>query len=578
MADYAVNTAFNASGDILRTLTNMTNRVDKFGRRASNSFGRASKSASQFKSTMMGVLAAGAVNKMIGSLNRGLSSVTTQFIEYDQAIVSASAKFKGLNLQTEKGVQTMTALKKTARDLGATTEFSASQAAQGLDFLAMAGFNAEQAMAGLPAIVDLATVANIDLARATDIASDALGAYGLATDDSAQLQKNFIRTSDLMAQTVTMANTDMESLFATIQKGASTFVNSGQSMETFNALAGSLANNSLKGGEAGTLLRNVMLRLAKPTGQASDLLKKLNIQTQDSKGNFKDVIDILGDFEKGLEGMGTAQKSAALKTIFGDESINGFNLLLSDGTEKLKGYRQELLNSAGASKRMADVMRGSIGNQLKSLGSAATELGFKFVDAFDGKIAPAIESLTMWVRNFNVSPIVTGLMTVINVVLALKEAIYLLVGAMVAYKAIMIGMGMVSFIKNLILVTRFIKAAYLAQGLWNTIMMLNPIGLIIAGVTAFIGIIWGLWAVIKKVAGWWFGGDDDNEFADEATAKQQVAQEQASRVAPNQTQVESQQVNFNGQLNIVGAPEGSTFDDNSGVGPQINTEFLGEQM
>ena len=209
--------------------------------------------------------------------------------------------------------------------------------------------------------------------------------------------------------------------------------------------------------------------------------------------------------------MGSAQRSAALNTVFGARSVTAVNNLLSAGTDQLRDYRKELINSAGASKKMSDVMRSSIGNQLKSLGSAATELGFKFFDAFDGKIAPAIEGLTLWVRNFNVNPMVTGIVAVINVVLALKEAIFLLVGAMVAYKAIMIGMGMVAFVKNLILVARFIKAAYIAQGIWNTVMMLNPIGLIVAGVAAFIGVIWSLWAVIKKVAGW-FSDDDENDL------------------------------------------------------------------
>ena len=306
----------------------------------------------------------------------------------------------------------------------------------------MAGFNTTQAVAALPGVVDLATVANVDLARATDIASDSIGAFGLMTEDATQLQKNFTRVNDVFAKTMTVSNTSMEDLFETVKSGAAAFTGAGQSLETFNSMAAVLANAGLKGSESGTALRNVMLRLSKPTGEASDIIKEMGVNIQDNQGNFRDAIDILSDFEKGLDGMGSAQRSAALNTVFGARSVTAVNNLLSAGTDQLRDYRKELINSAGASKKMSDVMRSSIGNQLKSLGSAATELGFKFFDAFDGKIAPAIEGLTLWVRNFNVNPMVTGIVAVINVVLALKEAIFLLVGAMVAYKAIMIGMGM----------------------------------------------------------------------------------------------------------------------------------------
>ena len=223
MPDYAVNTAFNASGDILKKLTNMTAGVDKFGRRSSSSFNRASRSASNFKSTMAGVLAAGAINKSLSLTQQGLTAITNQFVEYDQAIVSSSAKFKDLILGTEEGTKKLTDLKNVARELGATTEFSATQAAQGLDFLAMAGFNTTQAVAALPGVVDLATVANVDLARATDIASDSIGAFGLMTEDATQLQKNFTRVNDVFAKTMTVSNTSMEDLFETVKSGAAAF-------------------------------------------------------------------------------------------------------------------------------------------------------------------------------------------------------------------------------------------------------------------------------------------------------------------------------------------------------------------
>lgn len=616
MPDYAVNTAFNASGDILRKITDMTSRVSKFGRTSKRSFNSASRAASNFKSTTAGILAAGAINKGISQLERGLSSVTSQFIDYDQAVISASAKFKGLNLTTKEGIKTMDALKKSARDLGATTEFTATQAAQGLDFLAMAGFSAEQAMASLPGVVDLATVANVDLARATDIASDSLGAFGLMTDDTTQLQANFIRVNDVMAKTMTSTNTSMEDLFETIKKGGSAFTGAGQSMETFNALAGVMANAGQKGSESGTALRNVMLSLAKPTGAAAGLIEKMGVNVQDSEGNFRDMLDILADLEVGLKGMGSAQRSAALETIFGRESATGINNILDAGTDKIRDFRSELIKAGGTSKQISGVMRGSIGNQLKSLGSAASEMGFKFFDAFENQISPAIQSLTQWVREFDVSAMVAGVTSIINVVVRLKGAIFALVGALAVYKLSMAAMGLVAFVKNIMLVTRAVKAAILAQGLWNAIMMMNPIGLIIAGISALVGGIWLLvdnfnlvvkalvsvfkwmgemvlgylniimtpfkliWEGMKKITSFFGGGDDESSLSASDTQDQinNFEMQQEKRQAPNQASVEVQQVNFNGQLNIAGAPQGSTFEDRTRGPSRINTDMLGAQM
>lgn len=619
MPDYAVNTAFNASGDLLRKITNMTNGVNKFGRNSKRSFDQASRSASNFKSTMAGVLAANAVSKSLDLTRRGLASVTNQFIEYDQAIVSASAKFKGLNLTTKEGVKTLDELKKTARGLGATTEFSATQAAQGLDFLAMAGFNATQAMAALPGVVDLATVANTDLARATDIASDSIGAFGLMTEDATQLQKNFTRVNDVFAKTMTVSNTSMEDLFETVKSGAAAFTGAGQSLETFNSMVAVLANAGLKGAESGTALRNVMLRLSKPTGEAATLIKDMGVNIQDSQGNFRDAIDILSDFEKGLDGMGSAQRSAALNTIFGARSVTAVNNLMAAGTDQLRDYRDELINSAGASKKMSDVMRGSIGNQLKSLGSAASEMGFKFFDAFQHKIIPAIQSLTEFIRAVDVSSIVAGLTTVIDVVVRLKGALVVLIATLGAYKLAMAALGFAAFIRNLVLVTRFVRAAIVAQGVWNTIMMLNPIGIIITAIGLFVGALWllvdnfdvvgaaiagvfkwigsmilkvidiwmmpfkVLWEGMKKLVAFFGGGDDESPSGDmtagDVSQKIEVADAGINqRQAPNESAVAVQQVNFNGQLNIAGAPNGSTFEDNSKGAPAIKTEMIGVQM
>lgn len=409
---FAVETIFKSRDKQSANFNKMGKNAKRFGETTSKAFKKASSSAKRFNGITRGILQAGAIQKSLAGVSRGLASVTTDFLDFDNAITGASAKFKGLDLATKAGQKTLQDLRKTARLVGRDTEFNAAQAAGGLDFLALAGFNAQQAMKLLPGVANLATVAGLDLATATDIASDSLGAFGLMTSNTAQLQKNFTRIQDVMAKTTATSNTNLVDLFESIKKGAPAFTAAGQSLESFSALAGSMANSGVKGAESGTQLRNVMLRLAKPTKQSADLMSRLGVRTQDANGDFRDVIDILADFEKGLKGMGTQQKSAALATVFGARSVTGINILLKDGTKQLRSYRQSLIDSQGASEKMARIMRSSLINRLKSLGSALTEVGFQFFDAFADKGANAIEKLTGIVRKINLKPITDGIKTI----------------------------------------------------------------------------------------------------------------------------------------------------------------------
>lgn len=406
---FSIETVFKMIDRASAPIKAISRQTKKFSNVVKRSFRGARIAATKF-TRFIGRKTLGALRRIaqfsLAGLAIGVGLAVRSFVSFDKAITSTVAKFGGINLASKEGQETFDRLKKSAREVGAATEFSATQAAEGLDFLAMAGFNAEQAIASLPKVVDLATVANVDFARAVDISSDTLGAFNLMTEDSAQLQKNLTRVNDVMAKTITSANTNMEDLFESIKKGAPTFNKAGQSMETFAALTGILAGSGIKGGEAGTVLRNVMLRLANATPKASKVMKDLGIKIQDDSGNFLDIIDIIGQFEKSTKKMGTAQRSAALGTIFGARAISGVNVLLSAGSNVLREYRASIEASSGAAADMAKIMRQSIANRLKALSSALTELSFKFIEAFSKDGKNAIESLTEAVRNIDMESFV----------------------------------------------------------------------------------------------------------------------------------------------------------------------------
>ena len=378
----------------------------------------------------------------------GLGLAARQYAQFDDALVSASAKW---GMAARRGTQTFEQLKQLSRQIGATTEFTATQAAKGLDYLAMAGFKTKTSMALLPKVVNLATAANIDLARASDIASDSLGAFGMMSKNAAQNAKNLERISDVMAKTAAMANTDLPTMFEAVKKGAAQFNAAGQSVETFSAMLAVLANSSVKGEEAGTQLRNMMLRLANPTAKARKIMRQLNITTADSNGNFKDAIKIISQFEKSLKTMGNKQRSAALDTLFGSRSITGMNILLEAGSEALEEYRDRLYAAGGAADEMSGIMRSSLGNQFKTLQSTVSDVGWQIMEALNTRLRGGLSSLTAMIRKIDVGFVVTQLNRLGNVVKFLWRNIKIIIPLLggltttiIAYKVAAKGAALVS--------------------------------------------------------------------------------------------------------------------------------------
>lgn len=576
MSDFAVSTAFQAEGNIIKFFGKAEAGSKKFGNTTVNAFNRSSRAGSRFGDIVKGILVTDVIKGSLRGLTMGLRAATDQFIDYDAAITQASAKFKGLNLATEQGQKQFEQMKQAARGLGATTEFSATQAAQGLDFLAMAGFNVNQALATLPGIVDLATAAGTDLARATDIASDSLGIFGLMTKDTAQLTTNMSRINDVFAKTTTTANTTMEALFESAVKGGTSFTNAGQSIETFSALAGVMADNGIKGAESGTSLRNVILRLADATPKAAKVMRGLGVDIKDQNNDFRDVIDILADFEKGLSGMGSAQRTAALSTVFGARAVNGVNVLLQKGTDALRDYRAGLEESGGVSEQIANRIRQSFGNQLAGLKSASIELGFQFIDTFEDKIGPAIQSVTKLIRNFDLGALSDQISTMMPLVRGMIAGFAVFFGIMAIERII-------AAVNAFKLMAIAIKAAAASQGILNAVMAASPIVLI----AKIIGVL-AAFAVPLLIDGW-------DKFADAVSATIDFIlkplkafstvidaitgaddeADGAAAVPPNRAALQAQQIQFNGRIDIAGAPEGSTAESETRGAPPIDMEMAG---
>ena len=516
---FSVESVFKAIDRVTAPVKRMSASINKFSRSIQRSFRKANRAVNKFGKSLKRIGTVGLAS--VAALGFAMVSIIRIGARFEQTLVNAAAKFPG---EIRKGTAAFKELEDITRRLGATTEFTAIQAAEGLEFLALAGFNAEQSMAALPGVVDLATAAQIDLGTASDIATDSLSAFGLATKDTAQLTKNLARVNDVLAKTSVTANTTITDLFEAVSKGAADFTTAGQSIETFSALAGVMANAGKKGAEAGTALRNMMLSLAKPTGDAGALIKKLGIRTQDSEGNFRDAIDILADFERATKDMGTAQKSAALKTIFGKRTIGAVSILLREGTENLRKYRDTLEGAGGAASEMAGVMRDTLMGRLNSLKSALEGVIITIFKLKDAALGGAIERITNFVRKIDAainankalsSEMIDGILkTVAGAIGLFAQLVALFVVAKtvttawaaatilatVASSAYNVGLAFTQGLmgvdiagKNLSRTATLawvvgMKAAAAAQRLWNIAMTANPIGLVIAAVGALIGI------------------------------------------------------------------------------------------
>jgi len=416
---FAVSTIFKSKDEQSKNFKRMGKNAKLFGKQTSKAFKSASKSAKKFGSITKGILKAGAITKVIGGLATGIGVVTTEFLDFDDAITQASAKFKGLNLATKEGQETLEKLKKTAREVGKTTKFSASEAAAGLNFYATAGLKADAAMKLLAPTARFAMAANLGLARTADIASDSLGIFGLNTKDPIKLGQNFAKMSDQMASTMTSSNLTLEELFETTKVAGKIFKESGQSMATFNAFTRSLTDSSIKGEKAGTGLRAFMAKLAKPTGEAADALEILGVKTDDGTGNFRDAIDILADFEKGMARFGDKQKLALTKTVFGLETMTAFTALIGTGSKNLREFREQIENSGGSTEKMAKIMEGSLINRLLGLKSAAIDVGFQLFEAFSEKGAGAITKLTEIIRKIDLGPFIEKIKSVSKIAIGM---------------------------------------------------------------------------------------------------------------------------------------------------------------
>mgnify|MGYP003119996043 CR=1 FL=1 len=391
---FEVSTIFKGIDKMSAPIARIQNRIASLTRSAEKRIRSLNRSTQKLTDNMTqfgkSVAAAGVI--VVGTL----TASSAAGINFEQTMVNASAKF---GESAKRGTESFKQLEAAAQRTGATTEFTATQSAEALNFLAMAGFNAEQSIAALPGVVDLATAAQVDLASATDIATDTLGAFGLESKNTAQLATNLSRVNDVLAKTATTSNTTMGQLFEALRKGGPVATAAGADLETVAAMVGTMANAGIKAEVAGTAVANAFLNLSAPASRASQVMRKLGIEVQDmATGSLKAMPDIIDEINEKTSQLTRTQRLAALEAVFGREGLAGTAKVVSQGGEALRVFRDRLIDADGASNQMATTMRDTTRGSLNSLNSAIEGVSITLFNTNKGPMREAIELATQWVR------------------------------------------------------------------------------------------------------------------------------------------------------------------------------------
>ena len=334
---------------------------------------------------------------VVGALaTAGLGQAAAAGIGFEQTIVNATAK---MGDSAKRGTASFKMMEDAAKTTGATTEFTAMQSAEALNFLAMAGFNAEQSVSALPGVVNLATAAQVDLALATDIATDSLGAFGLESKSAEQQAKNLARVNDVLAKTATTSNTSITQLFEAMRKGGPIATTAGADIETVAAMIGTMANAGIKADVAGTAVANAFLNLSSPAGEAQKVMRRLGIEVKNlTTGTLKDMPDLIDEINSKTSKLTKVQRLAALEAVFGREGLAGTSKVVSQGGDALRVYRERLRDADGAAANMAKTMRDTTRGSLNSLNSAVEGVSITLFETNRGPMRQAIDLATEWVR------------------------------------------------------------------------------------------------------------------------------------------------------------------------------------
>ena len=347
-------------------------------------FGREVDRAKEKVEVFGGVLKAHLASELIASGARKLCSVVSDVAgasldagkNFEESMSQVAATMGIANSEAADTTGSFKVLKDAAREAGESTKYSATESAQALNYLALAGYDAEKAAKTLPSVLNLAAAGGMDLAYASDLATDSMAALNLESDE-------FVGFSDKMAVTAQKSNTSIAQLGeAILQIGGTAKMLAGGTIE-LNTELGILADNGIKGAEGGTMLRNVLKNLTSPTAAASAAMEAYGIHVYDAEGKMRPLNETLKDLDRALSGLSDQDRANVMNAIFDSRTLKGAEALIANCGERfdeLSGYISDADGAAGA---MAETMSDNLAGELRTLSSTAESTGITLYSKFD---------------------------------------------------------------------------------------------------------------------------------------------------------------------------------------------------
>lgn len=353
-------------------LDNSLEEVESSAKKADDGF-------TMFKATLAN-LAADAIMRAVD----GIKNLAGNVIELGQNFTSTMSEVSAISGATGEDFEKLEAC---AREYGATTVFSASNAAEALKYMSLAGWDADQSTSALGGVLNLAAASGMELGAASDMVTDYLSAFAMEAGDAAYF-------ADLLSYAQSHSNTTAEALGEAYKNCAANLNAAGQDVETVTSLLEGMANQGYKGSEAGTAMAAIMRDITNGMKDGAIKIGETSVAVMDAQGNFRDLTDILTEVEAATNGMGDAERAVALSSTFTADSTKGLNLILNEGMDKIAGYEEELRGASESAEEMANIMNDNLSGDVAAMNSAFEELGLKIYDALESKLRAGVQFIT----------------------------------------------------------------------------------------------------------------------------------------------------------------------------------------